>query len=121
MRSIKHVVKLLLALALCMPGWLLSAQPLPHEVPAAATPATGLGLPVNMDRLDKYRGGTETVSSDVKLSGTVADNAAINVTTGMNTINGAAFSNASGFPIVIQNSGANVLIQNATIINVQIK
>jgi len=106
---------------LCLPGWLLSAQPSPDEPPAAATPATGLWLPVNADRLDKHRGGTETVINDLKLSGTVADNAAVNVTTGTNTINGAAFSNASGLPIVIQNSGANVLIQNATIVNVQIK
>jgi len=30
-----------------------------------------------------------------------------------------SFINASGIPTVIQNSGANVLIQNATIINIQ--
>ena len=46
---------------------------------------------------------------------------AVNVATGANIVTEGAFSNASGLPMVIQNSGANVLIQNATIINVQIK
>jgi hypothetical protein len=53
------------------------------------------------------------------LSGSVANNSAVNVMTGNNSIADGSFSNASGFPIVIQNSGANVLIQNATIINLQ--
>jgi hypothetical protein len=34
-------------------------------------------------------------------------------------IAGGSFSNASGLPTVIQNTGANVLIQNATIVNVR--
>ena len=38
-----------------------------------------------------------------------------------NSIDGGALANASGVPIVIQNSGANVLIQNATIINLQMR
>ena len=50
---------------------------------------------------------------------TTADNSARNVTTGENTIGTGSFSNMSGLPIVIQNSGANVLIQNAVILNVQ--
>lgn len=55
------------------------------------------------------------------LSGTVGANTAVNVVTGANHITDGAFSNASGLPMVIQNSGANVLIQNATIVNVQIR
>ena len=38
-----------------------------------------------------------------------------------NVIQGASFANASGMPTVIQNSGSNVLIQNATVINLQFK
>ena len=38
---------------------------------------------------------------------------------GYNTIADGAFTGAVGVPMVIQNSGNNVLIQNATIINVQ--
>jgi hypothetical protein len=71
--------------------------------------------------LAEQRGGTETPWNDMRLSGTVGGNSAINVVTGANNITDGAFSNASGLPMVIQNSGANVLIQNATIVNVQIR
>lgn len=40
---------------------------------------------------------------------------------GVNTISSGAFSNASGLPVAIQNSGSNVLIQNATIINIHMQ
>ena len=48
-----------------------------------------------------------------------ANNAATNVLTGQNVITEGSFANASGFPMVIQNTGSNVLIQNATIIHIQ--
>ena len=41
--------------------------------------------------------------------------------TGSNVIADGAFSGASGLPMVIQNSGNNVLIQSATIVNVQLQ
>ena len=40
--------------------------------------------------------------------------------TGDNTISAGAFMDASGFVTAIQNTGNNVLIQNATIVNVSI-
>ena len=46
---------------------------------------------------------------------------ASNVTTGSNVISDGAFAGIGGLPMVIQNSGNNVLIQNATIVNVQLK
>jgi hypothetical protein len=55
----------------------------------------------------------------MKLAGTTAGNTAIDVATGTNTISAGAFSNMSGLPLVVQNSGANVLIQNAVILNLQ--
>jgi hypothetical protein len=61
------------------------------------------------------------VNNDARLSGLVGANAATNVSTGANTIDGASFSNVAGIPVVIQNSGANVLIQNSTIVNLQLK
>ena len=45
----------------------------------------------------------------------------INVTTGANFITDGAFSNAGGVPMVVQNTGNNVLIQNSTILNIQVK
>jgi len=70
--------------------------------------------------LAQQRGGTDT-SNDARLDGSVATNTAVNVVTGTNSIDAGSFANMAGIPVVIQNSGANVLIQNATIINLQLK
>jgi hypothetical protein len=100
-----------------VPGALRVLLPAPlQSVRVAAAPGA-----LGDARLAELRGGTETPWSDMKLNGTVGNNAATNVVTGANVITDGAFSNASGLPMVIQNSGANVLIQNATIVNVQFK
>lgn len=83
--------------------------------------AGGLGRAAGEYALDQARGGTDTITNEARLSGFVTGNSASYVSTGANTIDGAAFANVSGIPIVIQNSGANVLIQNATIINLQLR
>lgn len=80
-----------------------------------------LGEVANTERLRSLRGGTDTVTTEAKLGGAVTGNAAMNVLTGSNIIDAGSFSNATGMPIVIQNTGANVLIQNATVINLQMK
>ena len=85
-----------------------------------AVGVVGLGNPVASASLAKLRGGTEVVNNDMRLAGTTAGNTAFNVATGSNAISAGAFANMSGFPVVIQNSGANVLIQNAVILNLQI-
>lgn len=144
MRLINFGVKAILALAICSPGFAVSAELLPDDtaplasglaeqtVVTSAAPTSAkvepasavvmeMGPALAGDQLEKYRGGTDTVSNDMTLSGTVARNSASEVVTGANTINGAAFTNTSGFATVIQNSGANVLIQSATIVNVQFK
>ena len=74
---------------------------------------------VDLGKLEHERGRADTVFNDTKLNGDVANNSAINVQTGSNTIDAGSFANMSGIPVVIQNSGANVLIQNATVINLQ--
>ncbi len=132
--------------ALLATGWLCAhAQPpqagaaaaaAPREFAVAAGTAPAPALPalpflpsphgaatraIGDDRLAELRGGTDTPWSDMKLGGTVGNNAATNVVTGANIITDGAFSNASGLPMVIQNSGANVLIQNATIVNLQMR
>ena len=53
-------------------------------------------------------------------TGAVAGNVASQLTTGSNSISSNAFANTSGIPIVIQNTGNNVLIQNSTILNLQL-
>lgn len=91
---------------------------------AAAEPAPMPRLPFGK-RLDDralaaHRGGTET-RSDAALQGTVTGNQAVNVATGGNLITGGALTGAAGIPVVIQNSGNNVLIQSSVIVNLQLK
>ncbi len=121
MRSINTAVRAIVTLAACLPNWVMSAELPQNDTQLEASGVTDMGPAISADQLGSYRGGTEIVSNDMELSGAVAGNSARNVSTGMNTINGGAFTNASGLPTVIQNTGANVLIQNATIINVQMK
>lgn len=95
----------------------------PAESTAVVVPARPLVLgvkPVDLKVLARKRGGADVIN-DMQLKGVVADNRAINVTTGNNFITDGAFANTSGLPMVVQNTGNNVLIQNATIVNVQVK
>ncbi|MGY2490698.1 hypothetical protein [Cupriavidus sp. CP313] len=150
MRSVRTAVGAVSTAILLWPGLQALAEPQPSGPPAAPVasnagiaaptsatapdlaPATGalssqrgalagFGKPVASDKLGEIRGGAEVVVSDMRLHGTVADNAATNTLSGSNIVNGGAFSNAAGIPTAIQNSGSNVLIQNATIVNVQFK
>lgn len=84
------------------------------------TAAADFGPALASDSLADFRGGSELTSSEMRLAGTTADNSATNVVTGANSISAGSFANMSGIPVVIQNSGANVLIQNATIVNLQL-
>ncbi|WP_232834556.1 hypothetical protein [Rhodoferax ferrireducens] len=93
----------------------------PPVVPAVPVEVSGFGMPLVSGQLEDYRGGFDLVKNDMQLSGSVADNSARNFTTGSNYIADGSFANSSGLPIVIQNSGANVLIQNATIFNLQLQ
>lgn len=72
--------------------------------------------------LSETRGGALTVvANDLTAKGTLTDNVASHLTTGTNIIDGNSFGNAAGLPMVIQNTGNNVLIQNSTILNLNLK
>lgn len=112
---------------LAFPAWAGPGDPPARQEarPEATAPAQpGLkldfGPAADLGKLEQSRGGTDT-RNDMKLDGVVTGNSATNVSTGANTIDTGAFANMSGIPVVIQNSGANVLIQSATIINLQFK
>lgn len=100
------------------------ATPTTSAAPAAPTPAAqagdevGFGVAMNSGQLDEHRGGDVLVGQN-NLTGTVADNTAYKVSTGSNAITQGSFASSSGLPTVIQNTGANVLIQNATVLNVR--
>jgi len=100
-------------------------QAAPPALQASQDASTSLSIggekleAVDLGKLEHERGRADTVFNDTKLNGDVANNSAFNVQTGSNTIDAGSFANMSGIPVVIQNSGANVLIQNATVINLQ--
>jgi hypothetical protein len=77
-----------------------------------------LGRPVTRDVLILVRGGSE-VENEADIQGRVTDNSAIGVKGAPNAVNGGAFVGAAGINTVIQNSGSNVLIQNALVVNVE--
>lgn len=125
----------LAVLAVCLGAQGAHAAPEPVAPPALAAVAIApiplldkvdttdpvLGVAVRTEALADQRGGTDTVNNNMALDGSVRDNVANNVVTGSNSIDAGSFANMSGIPTVIQNTGANVLIQNATIINLQFK
>jgi len=88
--------------------------------------ADGLSSNVIDDgQLGGARGGAELQPVNLNLNqnnstGSVSGNVATNLTTGTNSISDSAFSNSAGVPVVIQNTGNNVLIQNSTILNLQL-
>ncbi|WP_332744745.1 hypothetical protein [Hydrogenophaga sp.] len=102
---------------------LLTASLLTPHANAQVAPESAqhgfVATPVGTSTLDAQRGGSTHVRNDMTLTGTTADNTARHVNTGNNAISAGAFANMSGMPVVIQNSGANVLIQNAVILNLQ--
>lgn len=97
------------------------ALPLAARADDESGPETStLGTPVSTETLAEQRGGDdEFVHNTIRVDGTVTDNTASNVVTGANSIADGSFANSSGIVSVVQNTGANVLIQSATIVNVQ--
>ncbi len=132
MKSTIYRVKATLVMVLCSSGLSLAVAANVNTVPSAVlgepeipmvqsapVDTSSFGIPMASSLLDEYRGGFDLVKNDMQLNGSVANNSASNIVSGSNHIADGAFTNASGLPMVIQNSGSNVLIQNATIVNVQ--
>jgi len=108
------------------------AEDLAHESPETDTAELfeseliELGVGLDSHALDSNRAKAmleieKIFINDQDLNGTVSGNTAINSNNGANTIGGNAFDSASGFVNTIQNTGNNVLIQSATIVNVSIE
>ena len=90
-----------------------------NVAPGAGGEAGSWGEAVTSERLGRTSGKDDTMHAEAVLGGTVGNNTAINTVSGNNVIDSGSFANAQGLPMVIQNSGSNVLIQNATVINLQ--
>lgn len=82
-------------------------------------PVSELGRAIATDRLAGLRGGDGSqVDNLIDVDGSVDGNTAHHIASGSNSIADGAFNNASGINTVIQNTGSNVLIQNAMIVTV---
>lgn len=88
-----------------------------------ASPVDGLGTALDPTGLATLRGGEgvefDLVENTASANGVVSGNHAENIISGTNSLAGEAFSGAAGINTAIQNSGSNVLIQNATVVNVR--
>jgi hypothetical protein len=80
-----------------------------------------MGAPVAAQSLERYR-GREGLEINIQENKANIDKsfAAFNQT-GHNVIGGGSFESAVGFPVAVQNTGNNVIIQNAFIINLDVK
>lgn len=103
-------------------GWSVQANADEAVQPIAkSSPALFEAAAVDSEKLAISRGGAELNFFDIKSDGLVSNNQASNLTTGSNWITEGSFAGAAGFSTVVQNSGNNVLIQNPTIINLQVQ
>ena len=89
------------------------------ELPVSDQGELMLGSAVMADeQLDQMR-GRQTVFNTNDVDGQLYNNEAVSNVTGSNFVSDGSFAGMTGFSTVIQNSGNNVLIQNATVLNLQ--
>lgn len=108
----------------CCSGWGISRG---EDTTNAAADPTAAHAPLSDHDLglQRARGSTATFNigevnaqlSDIGQNANLDHNVAESNITGSNTVSNDAFAGATGFATVIQNSGNNVIIQNATIVN----
>lgn len=88
---------------------------------AAAPQAEPFGAPVPDQTLSSYRGARDITFNLQDTEAQLYNNQAIATMSGTNQVAGSALANSSGMSTVIQNSGNNVVIQSATIVNVKLQ
>lgn len=114
----KHAILLFVAAASTLAAPAAWADDVPITSPLA--PAEFGAAAVPDSELSNYRGGASITNTN-DLSGTLYNNNALDSVTGNNFVTDGALAGSSGFSTLIQNSGNNVLIQNATILNLQVQ
>jgi hypothetical protein len=109
---------------LCCSGWGISLGGETTDIAADPTAAHAplsdydLGLQRARGSSDIFNiGEVNAQLSDIGQNANLDHNVAESNITGNNTVSNDAFAGATGFATVIQNSGNNVIIQNATIVN----
>ncbi|MBU1394873.1 MAG: hypothetical protein KKE84_01860 [Gammaproteobacteria bacterium] len=100
------------------PAWAdQGADPFVSDVSEQAVSMFGSAA-IADEQLDQLRGRL-TVFNSNEVDGQLYNNEAVSNVTGSNFVTDGSFAGMSGFSTVIQNSGNNVLIQNATVLNLQ--
>ncbi len=98
------------------------SAPCPAEDAAAVASMKLFDRVVPKEELQRHRGGSDTkVLNFMDLDAALHKNSARANVTGGNIVSNGAFGNANGLATVIQNSGNNVIIQNATILNLELR
>lgn len=93
-----------------------------HAEETTQRPAPALtGKVVDPEILADQRGGTDDHLSKIHAFGSVSEVQVQDAFTGHNIVTDNALSGASGLPMLIQNSGNGVLIQNAVILNIEVQ
>jgi hypothetical protein len=110
---LKAIPILMLVLPLQL-AWADSGQSAPGSENAFAT-----AVPDNL--LDGQRGMALIPTNTNSLDGALYENTATDLVTGYNVVSDGSLTNNAGMNTVIQNSGNNVLIQNAVILNIQMQ
>lgn len=104
---------------------LVLLSPAAWALPAKGAGAPGLGQalgkPVSAQTLATNRGGHIFQLGSAQLSAQLDNNQAFGSSRGKNIVSQQAFAGSSGIPTLIQNTGNNVVIQNATVVNVQLQ
>ena len=93
----------------------------PADGARSAAQVSTLGRALPDTALAAHRGGYGLDINLNNLNAQLYSNKALNNVTGDNTVTQSAFSGASGLATVVQNSGNNVIIQNATILNLKLQ
>lgn len=115
----KHAI--LLASCLGFMGSAANAEPYPaHVDPPTSGVLAELGTALPDTALSDQR-GKATISNKNEVDGALYRNQATNTVSGGNFVTEGALSDSTGLFTVIQNSGNNVLIQNATILNLDVR
>jgi hypothetical protein len=99
------------------------------EVPSAPRPRVTaeamlppLGRSLDEERLGEQRGGQDDAYANInEARARVAETRVTNASTGNNIVSEGSITNNAGLPVVVQNSGNGVVIQNTTILNLQLR
>lgn len=116
----KHAILVLIAGGSVLAGSATWAEDAPGAVASPAETPAAFDAALPDSALSDFRGGA-TITNTNDLDASLYGNTALDTLTGGNLVTEGALAGMSGVSTLIQNSGNNVLIQNAVILNLQVQ